>query len=207
MSAEIINKNYNYYKTKYKLIAGCDEVGRGPLAGAVIAAAVILPEKYQIDYLADSKTLTEPQRESAFIQIIDQAISYSIGRAEVAEIDQINILQASLLAMTRAIENLSIPPEFVLIDGNKLPKGLSIPAASVIQGDRLEHCISAASIVAKVTRDREMLELSKLYPNYGFAKNKGYGTKEHMTALKNYGATIIHRKSFAPVRDVIAAID
>ena len=202
-----INKQTKHYKTQYKFIAGCDEVGRGPLAGAVIAAAVILPEKYKIDHLADSKTLTTLQREKAYLQITEQAISYSIGRAEVLEIDTINILQASLLAMTRAINSLQIQPEFVLIDGNKIPKGMSIPAEAVVQGDQLEHCISAASIIAKVTRDREMLELAKLYPEYGFATNKGYGTKEHLIALKQFGATVIHRRSFAPVREAIQAVE
>lgn len=201
----LLNKNYNFYKTQYNFIAGIDEVGRGPLVGAVVAAAVILPEKYKIDYLTDSKKITEKQRIIAYNQIKDQAICYSLGRAEASEIDSINILQASLLAMSRALENLVIKADAVLIDGNKIPKDIQIPVTAVIKGDLYEDVISAASIIAKVTRDREMTQLDKTYPQYGFAQHKGYPTKQHITAIQIYGIIPQHRKSFGPVRELLTA--
>ena len=181
------------------LICGADEVGRGPLAGPVVAAAVILDPENPITGLDDSKKLSEKKREALAKEIRQKALSWSIGRAEVEEIDDINILQASLLAMKRAIESLPIAAHEALIDGNKLP-ALNIPASAIIGGDALHAEISAASIIAKVFRDAEMVELDKKYPGYGFAKHKGYGTKQHMQALDDLGVTQIHRRSFSPVK-------
>jgi len=180
-------------------IAGVDEVGRGPLAGPVLAAAVILDPNRPIEGLNDSKLLSERKRESLFGIIKDKAIAWSIGRAEVEEIDAINILQASLLAMKRAIEGLSIMPSEVLVDGIHAPK-IHIPVQTIIKGDQTVPSISAASIIAKVTRDSEMVAYDLEYPKYGFAEHKGYPTKAHLAALIKYGATSIHRKSFAPVK-------
>jgi ribonuclease HII len=201
----LLNQHYNLYKNQYSFIAGIDEVGRGPLVGAVVAAAVILPEKYKIDYLTDSKKITEKQRIIAYNQIKDQAVCYALGRAEASEIDSINILQASLLAMSRALGNLAIKADAVLIDGNKIPKDIQIPVTAVIKGDLYEDVISAASIIAKVTRDREMTQLDKTYPQYGFAQHKGYPTKQHITAIQIYGIIPQHRKSFGPVRELLTA--
>lgn len=187
------------------LFAGCDEVGRGPLAGDVVAAAVILDPENPIAGLDDSKKLTEKKREQLFIEIQQKAKSWCIARASVAEIDKINILQASLLAMTRAVQGLHIQPEHVLVDGNKLPKW-SYTAEAVVKGDSRVAAISAASIIAKVTRDREMVALDKTYPGYGFADHKGYPTKVHMDALDKLGITPIHRTSYAPVRAKIEQI-
>jgi ribonuclease HII len=184
------------------LMAGCDEVGRGPLAGDVVAAAVILDPAQPIVGLDDSKKLTEKKRELLFDEIQLKAKSWCIARASVAEIDQINILQASLLAMTRAVRGLSIQPEHVLVDGNKLPKW-SYAAEAVVKGDSRVAAISAASILAKVTRDREMVAFDAVYPGYGFAGHKGYPTKVHMDALAKLGITPIHRTSYAPVKACI----
>jgi ribonuclease HII len=181
------------------LICGVDEVGRGPLAGPVVAAAVILDPARPIDGLADSKKLTEKRREILFAQICDKALCWSLGRAEVAEIDAINILQASLLAMQRAVAGLAVAPGHALVDGNRLPK-LACSARAIVGGDASEACISAASIIAKVTRDREMVALDALYPGYGLARHKGYPTRIHMQALLELGVTAIHRRSFGPVR-------
>ena len=183
-----------------KTLAGVDEVGRGPLAGDVVAAAVILPEKHSIQGLADSKVLTAHQREALYKEIIEQSIDYSVARASVAEIDQYNILQSTMMAMRRAVMGLKIKPDFVAVDGNRLPKW-EYPAEAVVKGDGRVEVISAASIVAKVVRDAEMLEYESQYPGYGFAKNKGYGTAQHMEALKRLGATPIHRRTFAPVSE------
>lgn len=180
------------------LVAGVDEVGRGPLAGAVVAAAVILDPANPIEGLTDSKKLTEKKREWLFEVIQERALAWAIGRAEVEEIDQLNILHASMLAMTRAVEQLSPAAEFALVDGNRCP-ALPCSSRAIIKGDLTEPCISAASILAKVTRDREMCELDKQFPGYGLAKHKGYPTKVHMTALQTLGPSIIHRRSFAPV--------
>ena len=188
------------------LFAGVDEVGRGPLAWDVVAAAVILDPERPIDGLNDSKKLTEKRREFLFGEIQLHAKSWCIARATVVEIDQINILQASLLAMTRAVEGLHIQPEHVLVDGNKLPKW-RYAAEAVVKGDSRVAAISAASILAKVARDREMLELDKQYPGYGFAEHKGYPTKVHMDALEKLGVTPIHRQSYAPVKARIAQIE
>jgi ribonuclease HII len=181
------------------LIAGVDEAGRGPLAGPVIAAAVILDPDKRIIGLNDSKLLTQIQRESLFEKICQSALAWSVARAEVQEIDQINILQASLLAMQRAIIALTIKPVRALIDGNHAPK-LDIPTECIIDGDRLKPAISAASIIAKVTRDREMIELDRQFPGFGFAQHKGYGTEIHLKALRKLGPCEIHRRSFSPVR-------
>lgn len=181
------------------LFAGCDEVGRGPLAGDVVAAAVILDPAKPIAGLNDSKKLSEKKREQLFGEIQQHALSWCIARASVAEIDQLNILQASLLAMTRAVQGLAIQPEHVLVDGNKLPKW-HYSAEAVVKGDSRVAAISAASILAKVTRDREMVALDAVYPGYGFAGHKGYPTGVHLQALERLGVTPIHRTSYAPVR-------
>lgn len=189
---------------KANLIAGVDEVGRGPLVGAVVTAAVILDPKNPIIGLTDSKKLTEKKREKLFVEIQEKALCWCIGRAEPEEIDEINILHATMLAMQRAVAGLSITPDFVLIDGNRCPI-LSMPSQSVVKGDSLVQEISAASILAKVVRDREMVELDKAYPEYGFAKHKGYPTPYHLEKLAQFGATEFHRKSFAPVRRALEA--
>ena len=181
-----------------RLIAGVDEVGRGPLAGPVMACAVILDFTKPIVGLTDSKLLSEKRREILCEIIQNNCIAWAVGRAEVEEIDSINILQASLLAMQRAIESLKVKPDHIQVDGNFCPK-VQFSIEAIIDGDNLIQAISAASIVAKVIRDREMVGYDKIYPQYGFAKHKGYGTKQHLLALKQFGVTIIHRKSFAPV--------
>lgn len=186
-----------------RIIAGVDEAGRGPLAGPVIAAAVILNPEKPIEGLTDSKLLSEKMRETLFKMITERVIAYAVGRAEVAEIDNINILQATLLAMQRAVAGLAVTPHLALIDGNKAPI-LACEVKTIIQGDLLEPAISAASIIAKVTRDREMIMLDREFPQYGFAKHKGYGTKEHIAALKKFGASPIHRKTFEPVLNTMA---
>ncbi|EJP29134.1 ribonuclease HII [Haemophilus sputorum HK 2154] len=183
---------------KAKLIAGVDEVGRGPLVGAVVTAAVILDPQKPIMGLTDSKKLSEKKRLALAEEIKEKARCWSLGRAEPEEIDSLNILHATMLAMQRAVEGLSITPDFVLVDGNRLPN-LSMPAQAVVKGDALVQEISAASILAKVTRDLEMAELDKQFPEYGFAKHKGYPTALHFEKLSQYGATPFHRKSFAPV--------
>lgn len=184
------------------LIAGVDEAGRGPLAGPVYAAAVILDPQQAIAGLNDSKKLTEAKREALFAEIQDKALAWSIAEATVTEIDQINVLQATLLAMSRAVAGLQPAATAALVDGNQMPK-LSIPAKTLIGGDALEPAISAASILAKVARDRVMQALDAEYPEYGFARHKGYGTKLHLAALAEHGACEIHRRSYAPVQAVL----
>ncbi|WP_173425904.1 ribonuclease HII [Xenorhabdus poinarii] len=181
------------------LIAGVDEVGRGPLVGAVVTAAVILNPAKPIMGLTDSKKLTEKRREALYLAIKENALCWSLGRAEPEEIDQFNILHATMLAMQRAVEGLALTPDYVLIDGNRCP-ALAMPAQAVVKGDSLVAEISAASILAKVTRDREMAALDKQFPGYGFAKHKGYPTALHLEKLAALGATEHHRKSFAPVK-------
>jgi ribonuclease HII len=178
--------------------AGCDEAGRGPLAGNVIAAAVILDPREPITGLADSKKLSHKQRESLYETILSKALGVGIGSASPQEIDETNILQASLLAMTRAVDSLPTKPEFVFVDGNRCPRW-SIPSLAVVKGDAKVASISAASIVAKVVRDRELQLLDEQYPDYGFAQHKGYPTAAHFTALERFGVTPVHRLSFAPV--------
>ena len=181
------------------LMAGVDEVGRGPLAGDVVTAAVILDPQKKIMGLNDSKKLSEKKRNSLFEEIKESALAYSIARCCVEEIDEINILQASLLAMKRAVEGLLIQPEHVLVDGNKIPNW-TYSAEAVVKGDARVECIAAASILAKVTRDREMVAFDAIYPGFGFAKHKGYPTQLHRDALKKLGITPIHRRSYAPVK-------
>lgn len=193
------------FKREVSNVAGVDEVGRGPLAGDVVAAAVILPDDHGIEGLADSKKLTERKREILFDQIKASAICWSVARASVEEIDRLNILQASLLAMKRAVDGLTVRPSFVQVDGNKLPNW-EYDAECVVGGDALLENISAASILAKVTRDREMVEFDHAYPGYGFAKHKGYPTKQHITALQSLGVTKIHRRSYAPVQKALSLV-
>jgi ribonuclease HII len=186
------------------LLAGVDEVGRGPLAGPVVAAAVILDPERPIVGLTDSKKLTPKRREILAQQIKSEALAWSLGRAEVEEIDRINILQASLLAMQRAVEGLPLQPQQALVDGNRCPQ-LPCPVEAVVGGDSTVPAISAASIIAKVARDLEMVELDAKYPGYGLAKHKGYPTKMHLEALQQLGVAAIHRRSFAPVRRAMQA--
>ena len=180
-------------------LAGVDEVGRGPLAGDVVTAAVILPLNHQIVGLDDSKKLSERQRENVYTDIIGQADCWAIGRASVAEIDRFNILQATMMAMRRAVLGLSSKPDYVVVDGNRLPQW-EYAGEAIIKGDGRVDVISAASILAKVVRDAEMKALDADFPGYGLSANKGYGTPQHLEALDRMGPTRIHRKSFAPVR-------
>jgi len=185
-----------------ELVAGVDEVGRGPLCGPVVTAAVILDPARPIIGLNDSKKLSEVRREELFEEICEKALAWCIARAEVDEIDRLNILHATMLAMKRAVEGLSVTPRLALIDGNRCPQ-LSVPSAPVIQGDGQVPAIAAASILAKVSRDREMRALDLCYPGYGLAGHKGYPTAAHLEALQRLGPTIIHRRSFAPVRNLL----
>lgn len=196
-------KDIEPFKCAYAgdLLAGVDEVGRGPLAGDVVAAAVILDPTRPIEGLADSKKLSEKKREMLFDLILERALSFAVARATVAEIDQLNILHASLLAMRRAVEQLKVQPEYVLVDGNKKPDW-QYPCETVVKGDSRVEAIAAASILAKVTRDREMVELDREYPGYGLAGHKGYPTKAHLEALNSLGASPIHRQSFGPVKQL-----
>lgn len=188
-------------------IAGVDEAGRGPLVGTVVAAAVILDPNNPIAGLNDSKKLSEKKREKLFIEIQEKALAWAIAEASPAEIDELNILQASLLAMRRAVEALQLQPDQVLVDGNKIPQGLNMPCEAVVGGDALHAEISAASILAKVTRDRQMLELDQKFPQFGFAKHKGYPTKAHFEAIALHGVTAEHRRSFGPVRKALALLE
>jgi ribonuclease HII len=183
-------------------LAGVDEAGRGPLAGPVVAAAVILDPGRSIEGLRDSKQLSEKRRETLAAQIRERALAWSLGRAEVEEIDRVNILQASLLAMQRAVAGLGLVPELVLVDGNRCPC-VDCPVQAVVKGDSLVPAISAASIIAKVSRDQEMIALDGLYPGYGLAGHKGYPSKLHLEALQRLGVSPIHRRSYAPVRRVL----
>ncbi len=180
----------------FKAVCGVDEAGRGPFAGPVCAAAVILPEGCEIEGLNDSKKLTERKREALFDIIKEKAVSYSIAFGSVEEIEELNILNATFLAMNRAIDGLKLKPDYALIDGNRMPKDIKVKAETIIKGDAKSMSVAAASILAKVTRDRLMLEYDKQYPEYGFAKHKGYGTKVHSDAILKYGVTPIHRPSF-----------
>lgn len=180
----------------YKLVCGVDEAGRGPLAGPVCAAAVILPDNCEIEGLNDSKKISEKKREALFDIIKEKAIAYSIAYGSLEEIEEYNILEATYLAMNRAIVGLNTKADFALIDGNRVPKGIKIPCETVVKGDSKSCSIAAASILAKVTRDRLMLEYDKKYPQYLFAQHKGYGTKAHYEAIKQHGVCEIHRLSF-----------
>ena len=190
------------YNHNVNLIAGVDEVGRGPLAGPVVTAAVILDDKNPIEGLTDSKKLTERQRDEFAEEIKQKAIAWSLGRAEVEEIDEINILQATLLAMQRAVAGLTPKPDYVLVDGNRCPK-FHCPAEAIIKGDLHVSVISAASIIAKVARDQEMQQLDQQYPGYGLHSHKGYPTKMHIAALEQLGVTPIHRRSYGPVKKLL----
>ncbi|PAU60324.1 MULTISPECIES: ribonuclease HII [unclassified Pseudomonas] len=188
------------------LVAGVDEVGRGPLCGAVVTAAVILDPSRPILGLNDSKKLTEARREELYDEICEKALSWYVARAEVEEIDELNILHATMLAMQRAVEGLHIQPKLAMIDGNRCPK-LSMRAQAVIQGDGKVPAIAAASILAKVSRDREMAAFELIYPGYGIGSHKGYATAVHLEALVRLGPTPIHRRSFAPVREAYEALE
>ena len=192
-----------YQRPQVQLICGVDEVGRGPLVGAVVTAAVILDPNNPISGLNDSKKLSEKKRLQLAEEIKAKALSWSLGRAEVHEIDSLNILHATMLAMTRAVQGLHIQPEWALIDGNRVPKDIGVQASAVVKGDASVPEISAASILAKVARDEEMQQLDAAYPQYGFAGHKGYPTAEHLAAIKTHGVINEHRRSFKPVRDVL----
>lgn len=180
----------------FSCICGVDEAGRGPLAGPVCAAAVILPEGAVIAGLDDSKKLTKKKREKLYDIIKQTAVAYSVAYGTLEEIETVNILEATYLAMNRAIEGLTIKPDFSLIDGNRVPRGIKIPCETIVKGDSKSMSVAAASVLAKVTRDRLMLEYDKKYPEYNFKKHKGYGTKEHTELIKQYGPCEIHRLSF-----------
>ncbi|OSI07932.1 ribonuclease HII [Neisseria animaloris] len=184
--------------------AGVDEAGRGPLVGSVFAAAVILPPDYHLPGLTDSKKLTEKKRDELAVQIKEQAVAWNVASANVAEIAELNILHATMLAMTRAVHGLAVPPQKVLIDGNRIPKNLGIEAEAVVKGDSKIIEISAASVLAKTARDAEMYALAARYPQYGFDKHKGYGTAAHLAALAEFGVLGEHRKDFAPVKLLLA---
>lgn len=183
-------------KQGFKSVCGIDEAGRGPLAGPVFAAAVILPDGIEIEGLNDSKKLSEKKREALFDIIIEKAISYSVAFADHREIDEINILNATFLAMKRAVEGLNVPADFALVDGNRQPKDFSVPCQTIIKGDGISASIAAASILAKVSRDRVMVKADEIYPEYMFAKHKGYGTALHCELLNKYGPCPIHRLTF-----------
>lgn len=183
-------------KSGFKYICGVDEAGRGPLAGPVCAAAVILPENCDIEGLNDSKKLSEKKREQLFDIIKEKAVAYSVAFGSLEEIEELNILEATYLAMNRAIEALSVKADFALIDGNRVPKNIKIPCETIIKGDSKSMSVAAASVLAKVTRDRLLLEYDKKYPLYNLKKHKGYGTKEHTDLIKLYGPCEIHRLSF-----------
>lgn len=185
------------------MIAGVDEAGRGPLVGSVVAAAVILDPNNPIIGLNDSKKLTEKKREALFLEIKEKALCWAIGEASETEIDDINILQATFLAMCRAIEKLAPQPQAIIVDGNQIPKGVTLPCTAIVGGDATHSEISAASILAKVTRDRQMVELDERYPQYGFAKHKGYPTKAHLMAITEFGVLAEHRQSYKPVQKAL----
>lgn len=186
------------------LIAGVDEAGRGPLVGSVFAAAVILPEQYDLPGLTDSKKLSEKKRDALAVLIKKQALAWCVASANVAEIAELNILHATMLAMKRAVQGLDLMPQQVFIDGNRVPKDLGVAAEAVVKGDSKIIQISAASVLAKTARDAEMYALAARYPQYGFEKHKGYGTAAHLAALQQYGVLAEHRQDFAPVRALLA---
>lgn len=180
----------------YKCVCGVDEAGRGPLAGPVCAAAVVLPDGLEIEGLNDSKKLTEAKREKLFDIIIEKAISYSVAFGTVEEIEEYNILNATFIAMNKAIDGLDAKPDYALIDGNRVPKGITVDCETVVKGDAKSASIAAASVLAKVTRDRLLLRYAEKYPQYGFEKHKGYGTAAHYDAVREYGLCPVHRPSF-----------
>lgn len=201
MEVDLLAYEKDLYKKGYKLIAGTDEAGRGPLVGPVVASAVILPMNYQLDGLNDSKQLSEKKREKFYDILMHDAISIGIGIVDNKEIDKINILEASRKAMNIAINNLNIKPDYILTDAMKLDR--DVPVLPIIHGDALSLSIAAASVIAKVTRDRIMVELDKEYPQYEFAKHKGYPTKKHLELMKKYGIIDEYRMSYKPVKDII----
>jgi ribonuclease HII len=190
--------------TTFHWVCGVDEAGRGPLCGSVVAAAVILDPARPISGLADSKKISASKREKLAIEIKTHALAWAVAEASVAEIDKLNILHATMLAMRRAVESLRVVPSEALIDGNRIPPGLLIPARAIVKGDATEPAISAASILAKTCRDAQLIDMDRRYPQYGFARHKGYPTNEHLQALKKFGASTEHRRSFGPVADVLA---
>ena len=196
-------KNEFEYRKKYKIIAGIDEAGRGPLAGPVVVAAVILDESSYIEGLNDSKKISENKREKLFSKILEKALDWKIKIVSAQIIDEINILQATLLGMERAVLALYIKPDICLIDGNKVPKKIADFSKAIIKGDAKFASIAAASILAKVTRDRIMREMHEKYPVYNFKKNKGYPTKEHIASIHRYGIISLHRRSFRPVNEIV----
>lgn len=198
---DLLDYERELYKDNIKLIAGVDEVGRGPLCGPVVAAACILKENYYLEGLNDSKKLSEKKRDKLFDILIDECVAYGIGIVEPKRIDEINILEASKEAMKIAISNLSVKPEHVLIDAVKLD--LDIPSTPIIKGDAKSASIAAASVIAKVTRDRMMYDLDKEYPEYGFASHKGYPTKKHIEAVKEHGVLDFYRFTFSPISEII----
>lgn len=196
---ERLEKMYEYendlYKQGYNIICGIDEAGRGPLCGPVVAASVILPKGLYIEGLNDSKKISEKKREHLYNEIVEKSIAYSVGVSDVKVIEEVNILNATRLAMKQAVEGLKVVPEFALVDAEKKVP-INIPYTPIIKGDSLSCSIAAASIIAKVTRDKMLIEMDKEYPEYGFLKNKGYGTKSHIEAIKQHGICPIHRPSF-----------
>ena len=209
--SDVLTMNWNLENSflcdeiRENFICGTDEAGRGPLAGDVYAAAVILPHGIEIDGLFDSKLLTEKRRENLYDIIIEKAVSYSIQSASIEEIQEINILNASLLAMRRAVDSLTLKPDIVLIDGNIVRGFAGLNTKSIIRGDTLSPNIAAASILAKVTRDRYMKELDEIYPEYNFKQNKGYPTKEHASSIRKYGASPVHRIHF--LKKILGGVD
>ena len=199
MARIILHKELFQYdsavRTEYPVICGVDEAGRGPLAGDVYAAAVVLDDETLIDYLNDSKKISESRREKLYDEIIDRAKAYCIATATVEEIDRLNILEATMLAMKRAVEGLGIKPDMAMVDGNRLPV-LDCPAQCVIKGDATSASIAAASVLAKVSRDRYMRDIAEKYPQYGFEQHKGYGTALHCEMLRKYGPSEVHRRTF-----------
>jgi ribonuclease HII len=191
---------------RLSLVCGVDEVGRGPLVGDVVTAAVILDPAHRIENLTDSKKLSAKKREAVYAEIVAHAKAWAVGRASPAEIDELNILHATMLAMKRAVEALSLKPDYVLVDGNRVPD-LYCPATAVVKGDLLVPEISAASIIAKVTRDREMDLLAEKYPQYGYDRHKGYPTAAHLEAIKKYGINELYRKSYGPVRSILTEME
>ena len=204
MENDLLSYEKELYERGIELIAGVDEVGRGPLIGPVVTAAVILPKNYMLEGLTDSKKLTEKKREKFYDIIMRDAISVSVGMKDEKVIDEVNIYEATKLAMIDAIDNLSVKPEYVLIDAMKLE--LDVPSTSIIKGDAKSLSIAAASVIAKVTRDRMMYELDKKYPMYGFGSHKGYPTKKHIEALYEFGLIDGYRKTYAPVKDIIEEV-
>lgn len=203
---DLLKREKELYKEGYHFICGCDEAGRGPLVGPVVAGAVILPENYELEGLTDSKQLSEKKREKYFPIIKQDAIAYGIGIVDAKTIDEINIYEASRLAMKKAIANMKVKPDYVLTDAMPI-KDLNVPVEPIIHGDALSLSIAAASVLAKVTRDHILMELDKKYPEYEFARHKGYPTKRHLELLKLYGPTEDYRFTYRPVRDLISKGD